>query len=52
MSASLAILTIGIRTIQQGQRTGEKVNDVKDIEAIDDDDEAPESEDEGSDDDY
>lgn len=51
MIGEKAILTIGIRTIQQGARTGEKVNDVKDIEAIPEDEEAPEAEDSGSDDD-
>lgn len=41
-----AVITIGVRTIDKGARTGEKVNNVNDIEAIDEDvhGEAPEAE--------
>lgn len=35
MLGEVAVITIGIRTIQQGARTGEKVNTINDIESAD-----------------
>ena len=50
MIGEVAVITIGIRTIQQGARTGDKANTINDIESVDAFGGAPETDSDDEDD--